>query len=76
MRLYLGGYLDFYNPQPGKWLQVELEQASPLKELLAKIGIPLGDIQLVALNGELADLDEVLVVDKDEVKIFPAVGGG
>ena len=76
MRLYLGGYLDFYNPQPGNWLEVELHQPSKLSELLAELGIPLGDIQLFVLNGELVDLNEAIVSDQDEVKLFPAVGGG
>jgi sulfur carrier protein ThiS len=76
MRLYLGGYLDFYNPQPGKWLEVELHQPTQLSEVLAELGIPIGDAQLFVLNGELADLSEALVSDQDEVKLFPAVGGG
>jgi len=76
MRLYLGGYLDFYNPQQGNWLEVQLEGPSPLKDVLLGLGIPLGDIQLVVHEGELVDLDETVVIDQDEVKLFPAVGGG
>ena len=76
MRLYLGGYLDFYNPQPGNWMEVKLEQPSQLSEVLAKLEIPLGDIQLFVLNGELVDVSESIISDQDEVKLFPAVGGG
>jgi sulfur carrier protein ThiS len=76
MRLYLGGYLDFYNPQRGSWLEVELNQPSPLSEVLAELGIPMGDVQLFVLNGELVELNEAIVSDQDEVKLFPAVGGG
>ena len=76
MRLYLGGYLDFYNPDPGNWLEVQLEQPSRLSEVLANFGIPLGDVQLFVLNGDLVEISETLVSEQDEVKLFPAVGGG
>jgi molybdopterin converting factor small subunit len=76
MRLYLGGYLDFYHPQRSNWLEVELEQPAPMRELLAELGIPAGDIHLYVLNGELVDPSETLVTDQDEVKLFPPIGGG
>ena len=76
MRLYLGGYLDFYHPQRGSWLEVELKHPSPLSEVLTELGIPMGDVQLFVLNGELVELSETIVSDQDEVKLFPAVGGG
>ncbi len=76
MRLYLGGYLDFYNPQPGSWLVVELERPSPLPEVLVELGIPTSEIHLVAINGELTELSEAVVTGDDEVKLFPPVGGG
>jgi sulfur carrier protein ThiS len=76
MRLYLGGYLDFYNPQHGNWLEVELDQPSQLSEVLTELGIPLGDVHLIVLNGNLVDFSEAIVSEEDEVKLFPAVGGG
>ena len=76
MRLYLGGYLDFYHPQRGSWLEVELNHPSPLSKVLTELGIPMGDVQLFVLNGELVELSEAIVSDQDEVKLFPAVGGG
>jgi len=76
MRLYLGGYLDFYHPQRSSWLEVELNHPSPLSEVLTELGIPMGDVQLFVLNGELVELSEAIVSDQDEVKLFPAVGGG
>lgn len=76
MRLYLGGYLDFYNPDPGNWLEVQLEQPSRLSEVLATLGIPLGDVQLFVLNGDLVEISETIVSEQDVVKLFPAVGGG
>ncbi len=76
MRLYLGGYLDFYNPESGGWLEIELDQPTKLSEVLEKLGIPLGDVQLFVLNGDLVEIGETMVSGQDEVKLFPAVGGG
>ena len=47
MQLYLGGYLDFYNPQPGRWLEVELKQPARLSGVLAELEIPIEDVQSV-----------------------------
>jgi sulfur carrier protein ThiS len=76
MRLYLGGYLDFYNPQPGRWLEVELKQPARLSGVLAELRIPIEDVQLFVLNGELVDINETMVSEQDEVKLFPPIGGG
>ena len=76
MRLYLGGYLNFYNPQHGNWLEVDINQPSHLKEVLVELGIPVSDVYLVVLNGQLVELSEAIVSGEDEVKLFPAIGGG
>ena len=76
MRIYLGGYLDFYNPQSGNWIEVEVKQATPLTELLLQFGIPLGEVHMVVLNGTAVELDKAVVSDQDKVKLFSAVGGG
>ena len=76
MRIYLGGHLNFYHPQKDNWLEVELEQPTPLRVVLDISGIPLGEMHLVVVNGELIDLQEAIVSEQDEVKLFPAVGGG
>ncbi len=76
MRIYFGGYLDFFNPQRGHWLELDLRQSAPLQDVLLEHGIPLGDIQLVVLNGSLVEMKEAIVSEQDEVKLFSAVGGG
>jgi sulfur carrier protein ThiS len=76
MRIYLGGHLNFYHPQKDNWLEVELEQPTPLRVILDGSGIPLGEVYLVVVNGELVDLQEAIVSEQSEVKLFPAVGGG
>jgi molybdopterin converting factor small subunit len=76
MRIYLGGHLNFYHPQKEKWLEVELEQSTPLRVVLDNTNIPLGGVHLVVINDELVDLNEAIVSEQSEVKLFPAVGGG
>jgi sulfur carrier protein ThiS len=76
MRIYLGGHLNFYHPQKENWLVVDLEQPTPLKDILDGAGIPLGEVALVVINGETADLQEAIISEQDEVKLFSPVGGG
>lgn len=76
MKLYLGGYLDFYNPNSGSQLVIKLDQPVALVAILKDLGIPPEEVQLVTINGELADLKGAIVAPQDDVKIFSAVGGG
>ena len=76
MRIYLGGDLDFYHPKKERWLVLELDVPSSLKDILLRSGIPLGEVHLVAINGEHAELETAIITDQDKVKLFSAVGGG
>ena len=76
MRIYLGGHLNFYHPQKDKWLEVDIEQPTPLSEILDNSGIPIGEMHLVVVNGEIVELQEATVSTQDEVKLYPPVGGG
>ena len=77
MRIFLGGHLNFYHPKKAKWLVVDLDEGSmPLARLLDDAGIPLKEVHLVAINGEVIDLQDAVVSEGDEVKVFSAVGGG
>ena len=76
MHLYLGGHLNFYNPHKGGWLEVQINQPTLLTDLLTHRGIPISEVQLVVINGELVDLEKTVVSDQDVVKLFSAVGGG
>ena len=76
MRIFLGGHLNFYHPDKEKWLETNLARATPLADILRDAGIPLSEVQLVAVNGEVVDLQDAIVSEGDEVKVFSAVGGG
>jgi sulfur carrier protein ThiS len=76
MNLFLGGQFSLYIPGHPPSVDVELTKPARLSEVLAGLGIPVADIHLAVVNGQLVELEEAMVSDKDEVKIFPPVGGG
>ena len=60
MRIFLGGHLNFYHPKKEKWLEVELVNSTALAKLLKDGGVPLHEVQLVAINGEVVDLQDAV----------------
>ncbi len=76
MKLYTGSHLTFYMPGRKSSLEISLDAPTPLIELLAQIGIPLSELALTAINGQLVDADQAVVQDGDHVRIFSAVDGG
>ncbi|MBL7162569.1 MAG: MoaD/ThiS family protein [Anaerolineales bacterium] len=76
MQIYLGGHLNFYHSRKENWLEVKLEQPTLLKDIIDGLDIPLGEVYLVVVNDEIADLQETIIAEQDEVKLFSAVGGG
>ena len=76
MRLHLGGHLDWYDAQKRSWLDVPLAQPILLTDLLAQLGIPAGEVAIVAIDRRAVPLEGTLVVDGDRVELYPAMGGG
>jgi len=76
MKLYLGGSLAFYSPNKKPELEVSLNKITSLTRVISDLGIPIAEVQLTVLNGELVNLNEILVSDDDEVRLYPPVGGG
>lgn len=76
MSLHLGGYLNQYDAQKRKDIDLELTSPRLLKDVLAQLGIPFGEIFLVVVNSELVPLDEAWAKPGDRIEIFPPMGGG
>jgi sulfur carrier protein ThiS len=76
MKLFLGGQFSLYIPGHPPSVDVDLAEPARLSEILSGLGIPVADIHLVVVNGQLVEMEEAVVSDQDEVKIFPPVGGG
>lgn len=75
MRLHLGGHLNFYDPQKRTWLEVKLSGPTPLAEIIRQAGLPEGEVALLVVNNQQAELHE-LVTDADRVELYPPMGGG
>jgi sulfur carrier protein ThiS len=76
VKLYLGGFFSFYFPQRPLWIEIELAGPQPLREVLEQQGIPSAEISLTVVNRELVELDEAVVSNEDEVRLYPPIGGG
>lgn len=76
MKLYTGGYLTFYMPQKQSCLELRLNAPAPLKDILAGLNLPLAEVHLVSINGELVELETAFAQDNDLVRVFSAVSGG
>ncbi len=76
MKLSLIGYFSGYPHTAPRRLELELAAPSLLGQVLTGLGIPLDEVHLAAVNGELVDLQTAVVQPGDVVKIFPAMDGG
>jgi sulfur carrier protein ThiS len=76
MKLFLGGSLAFYAPAKQPNLEVQLNTKTPLAQIIGDLGIPIAEVQLTVMNGELVNLGDAFVSDQDEVRLYPPVGGG
>lgn len=75
LRLYLGGHLNYYDAEQRARQQITLARPVMLRDLLAQLGVPPGEIAFVVINGEQASLD-ALITPGDGVELFPPMGGG
>jgi len=57
-------------------LEISLREPTPLSEILSQVGIPLPEVALVAINGEMVEVENTIVRDEDHVRVFSAVNGG
>lgn len=76
MKLYVGGYLNYYLAGRKSPVEVALNQPTLLREVLLGEGIPLEEVHLAAVNGSQVDLGEAMVENTDEARVFSSVNGG
>jgi sulfur carrier protein ThiS len=76
MKLHLGGNLPFFAPKRQKELEVSVQEPTRLSEVLLQLGIPVSEVYLTVVNGEQVILDDTLVSDSDEVRLYPPIDGG
>ena len=61
--------------EPKRGIEVEVPAATKIKDLFARLEIPISDRNMVTINGRYAEGDEELT-DGASVIAFPFVGGG
>ena len=87
MRVHLGGHLSWYDPGKRAWLELDPQtildgcgdgQGGSLTPaaVVQCLGLPRGEIALVAVNGRVVGPDAVLLTPDDRVEFYPAFGGG
>lgn len=64
-----------YRPGAETPFSAELGPGGTVSDLLAQLGVPQDETQVVFVNGRARPLEWALAPD-DEVGIFPPVGGG
>jgi sulfur carrier protein ThiS len=76
VEIYLGGHLNYYQPDKNTRLSVALEQNIALVALLQQIGIPAAEVAFATLNGNLVELLLARVSPGDRIELYPPMGGG
>lgn len=55
--------------------RLSLPEGSSAGELLEQLGIPTGEVGMIVVNGSMTQKDHSLR-DRDEVQVYPMLGGG
>ena len=76
MRLHLGGHLNWYELRKRSWIDVKLANATPLTDLLVRLGVPAGEVAVVVVNRRAVELEAAQVKEDDVVELYPPIGGG
>jgi sulfur carrier protein ThiS len=76
MRLHLGGHLNYFDAQQRANLEIELVGKQRLEDVLDRLKIPIGEIFLVSINGEVVALEDAWIQQDDQVQLYPPMGGG
>ncbi len=69
------GDLRRYTPGNKEKMALDLPESTPISALLVQLGVPWGEVGIVAVNGSLVD-EHYRVAEGDKVEVFSPVGGG
>ena len=75
VRLYGGLGVFLSDAQPATPLTVDLQPGDTIGALLGRLGVPLAEVGVAAVNGSRSELDRLLG-DGDEVVVAAPVSGG
>ena len=69
------GNLRRYTPDKQERMTLEVEEGTPVRQLLEKVGVPWNEVGFVVVNGTIADQNRELSAG-DKVEAFAPIGGG
>jgi len=75
VRLYANLQKYFPNVKNSEAMPVTLEDNATLTDLIAKLGIPTKEINMIIVNGK-HEKEGYLIKNGDRVGIFPLIAGG
>jgi sulfur carrier protein ThiS len=76
IEVYLGGHLNFYQPEKRNRVSLSVNGRIRLLDMLKQLGIPAEEVAFASVNGEMAELNSALVSPGDRVELYPPMGGG
>ncbi len=76
MRLHLGGHLSYYDFLQRTDFEIELAHRAFLRDILSRLNIPEAEVFIIVINGEAVAAEDAWIQPADDVKLFPAIGGG
>jgi sulfur carrier protein ThiS len=77
VQLYLGGHLNWYDPQKRRSLIIPLKEPTQLTDMLGLLQVPLSEVAVGTLNDKpLFSFEHVILTDADTVRLYPPVDGG
>jgi sulfur carrier protein ThiS len=76
MRLHLGGHLSYFDALQRADLEIDLACKERLTDILATLRIPVGEVFITSINGEVVPLNDAWIQPGDHVRLYPAMGGG
>jgi molybdopterin converting factor small subunit len=87
VRVHLGGHLSWYDSGKRSWLDLDARsvlaassESPPIpitpSILAGHLGLPSGEIALVAVNGRLVEPDTLGLAADDTIEFYPPIGGG
>jgi molybdopterin converting factor small subunit len=87
VRVHLGGHLSWYDSERRAWLELDDHAAqmacreglpgslTPV-DVARHLGLPCGEIALVAVNGRVVESASTQLMPGDRVEFYPPIGGG
>lgn len=76
VKLYSIFRLQFPHYDAKQGIQMEMKEGSRIRDLFERLGIELGKLSMVRVNGQLERDHMLILADGDVIELFPMFGGG